>query len=102
MGDPPMAAPLEIRITVAPDDSGERSAALQNKNEALTSASQLIENWLQFNSCRGAMGGIAPPQTTRTSGRRVPITVSGASSAVASSGSVRTPVATAANSASAR
>jgi hypothetical protein len=35
-----MGAELEIRIIVAPGDSGERSAALQNRNEALTSVSQ--------------------------------------------------------------
>ncbi len=78
-------------MTADPSASGARNASRQKRNDIRTSVSQFAANSFQESSCSGDVAGVAPPQMTSTSGRRVVNTCRGASSVVASRVSVRTP-----------
>src|SRR5581483_2814374 len=67
-GDPPSPAALDTIITTEPGASGIRSASRQKRNAILVSTSQFSVNSSQLSPGIRRIGGIAPPQTTSTSG----------------------------------
>src|SRR5215472_2120988 len=69
MGEPPMAAVLEMITTTLPGLSGVISASLPNWNVARTSVFQEMLNSSQVSSWTGFTVGVAPALSTRTSGR---------------------------------